>query len=83
MKVVEVVAGFEVMIVEEAVGGVNHPDCDEHSGGCCPRKLYAGATSEEVCPKCGYGWSVQREQMPKGKKGMGCPLRKIGKQMRA
>jgi hypothetical protein len=72
--VMEEVTGFEVGGVEgvgeelagvqEAVGGVEHPDGEEH--GCKPsgEEVKMDGAGYEPGPEGGYGWGVEREQMP-------------------
>jgi hypothetical protein len=74
VAVMEVVAGFEVLLarrlaveeasVEEAVGGVEHPDGDEHGEDGGEGKADVVGGSDEPDPERGYGGSVEREEVP-------------------
>ncbi len=64
MEVMEVMAGFEVVVVEQTVGGVDHPDGDEHGCRRGPRKRDAGTSREEPGPESCDRGSVEREKMP-------------------
>jgi hypothetical protein len=63
---VEVMAGFERVLVEEAVGGVERPDGEEHGedGGC--GEVDVVGAGDEPGPESGYGRGVEGEEMPEG-----------------
>ena len=54
--------------VEEAVGGVEHPDGDEHRGRCGEGKMKADGRSDGDGPDGGDGGCVEREEMPEGER---------------
>ena len=73
MAMMEAVALFELgrrltagerARVEETVGGVEHPDGDEHRGGRGERKMKTDSGGDGEGPDGGDGGCVEREQMP-------------------
>jgi hypothetical protein len=66
VAMVEVVAGFEGVFVEEAVGGVERPDREEHGGYCSSGEADVVGPSDEPGPESGYRGRVEREEMPEG-----------------
>jgi hypothetical protein len=78
MAMMEEVTGFEagrrLVIgertgVKEAIGGVEHPDGDEHGGGFDPGKRETGTTCDEEGPKGSDGGSVERKKVPESEGG--------------
>jgi hypothetical protein len=67
---VDVDVNVEDAGVEEAVGGVDHPDGYEHRGGGSPGKDEVGAAGDEEGPEGGDGWGVEGEKMPEGERGV-------------
>jgi hypothetical protein len=66
VAMVEVVAGFEGVLVEEAVGGVERPDGEEHGGYCSCGEVDVVGPSDEPGPESGYRGRVEREEVPEG-----------------
>jgi hypothetical protein len=77
MPEMEAVAGFEIgwrviglrmcvkqASVEQTVGGVDHPDRDEHGSELGPAQGNAGAARDKEGPERCDGGGVEREQMP-------------------
>ncbi len=56
--------------VQQAVGGVDHPDGEEHGGWLGPGKMEVGAAGDEDGPEGGYGGGVEGEEMPEGEGGV-------------
>ncbi len=56
--------------VQEAVGGVDHPDGEEHGGWLGPGEMDVGAAGDEDGPEGGYGGGVEGEEMPEGEGGV-------------
>ena len=54
--------------VEETVGGVEHPDGDEHCSGRGPGKMKADGRGDGDGPDGGDRGCVEREQMPEGER---------------
>jgi hypothetical protein len=50
--------------VKEAVGGVEHPDRDEHGEDGREGKTDVISGGDEPDPKRGYRWGIEREEMP-------------------
>jgi hypothetical protein len=50
--------------VQQAVGGVNHPDGEEHGGWLGPGEMEVRAAGDEDGPEGGYGGGVEGEEMP-------------------
>jgi hypothetical protein len=88
VAVVEVVAGFEVLLVwglaveeasvEKAVGGVEHPDSDEHRQDGGEGKADVVGGGDEPDPEGGYSGSVEREEMPEVEGGSMAGGRRLG-----
>jgi hypothetical protein len=77
MAMMEAVALFELgwrlaagerARVEETVGGVEHPDGDEHRGRSGEGKMQANGGRDGDGPDGGDGGCVEREQMPEGER---------------
>lgn len=75
MAMVEEMTGFEFIGgvgcieetgVEQAIGGVEHPDGQGHGCRRGESKVDVGGARDEVDPEGGYSRCVQREQMPEG-----------------
>jgi len=80
MTVVEVMAGFEVFFgrvagveeagVQEAVGGVEHPDGDGHGEGGGEGETDVVGGGDEPGPESGDGGGVEGEEMPEAQEGL-------------
>ena len=56
--------------VQETVGGVDHPDGEEHGGWLGPGEMEMGAAGDEDGPECGDCGGVEREEMPESESGV-------------
>ena len=66
VAMVEVVAGFEGVLVEEAVGGVERPGGEEHGGYCSCGEMDVVRQGDEPRPESGYRGGVEGEEVPEG-----------------
>ena len=79
MAVVEVVASFEVLVmgwvgvedagihqtgIHQTIGGVEHPDGDDHGERGGDGKVDVVGGGDEPCPENGDSGSVEGEKMP-------------------
>ena len=66
MLMVKVMAGFESVLVEEAVGGVEAPDGEEHGEDRGDGEVDVVNAGDEPGPESGYGGGVEGEEVPEG-----------------
>ena len=64
--VMEVVTGFEGVLVEETVGGVESPDGEKHGEDGGDREMDVVRQGDEPRPESGYRGGVEGEEVPEG-----------------